>query len=91
MNTSFQTHLRCSSYALNPTDTVVGGGKIAKPGMRLQMKYTGRLASNNKVFDSSGNRPFSFSLGRREVIAGMCCDVQAYLAKVIAPHHASMP
>lgn len=36
------------------------------------MKYTGRLAHNNKIFDSNidGKRDFRFRLGQGEVIKG---------------------
>ena len=51
-------------------DVELGSGKVAKRGCRLQMRYVGRLASNNKVFDSSGGRPFAFKLGAGEVIQG---------------------
>jgi len=36
------------------------------------VKYTGRLASNNHIFDSNMDKqkPFMFRLGKREVIKG---------------------
>ena len=36
------------------------------------MKYTGRLAHNQKIIDSNltSKKPFMFRLGQREVIAG---------------------
>eukprot|EP01035_Chromulina_nebulosa_P025209 gene25209-32894_t len=45
-------------------------GKAAKVGDKVSVYYTGYLKSNNKVFDSSTNKPFSFRLGRGEVIKG---------------------
>ena len=47
-----------------------GSGKAAKSGDRVKVYYIGRLKSNNKIFDSSTKRPFSFRLGRSEVISG---------------------
>jgi FKBP-type peptidyl-prolyl cis-trans isomerase len=51
-------------------DKVIGKGTEATSGKRCKMHYTGTL-QNGKVFDSSiGKRPFSFKLGRGEVIQG---------------------
>jgi FK506-binding nuclear protein len=44
-------------------------GRVAKNGDRLQMHYVGKLKANNRIFDSS-KKPFSFTLGRGEVIKG---------------------
>lgn len=38
-------------------------GKLAANGKKVAVQYTGRLASNNKVFDSSKGKPFRFTLG----------------------------
>ena len=38
-------------------------GKLAKAGKRVRVKYTGRLAKNGKVFDSSDSKGFTFRLG----------------------------
>ena len=52
-------------------DTKVGQGKTAKKGSTVFMRYTGRLASNNRVFDSNkSGAPFKFRLGASEVIKG---------------------
>lgn len=51
-------------------DVKVGDGPAAKPGKRLGMRYIGKL-TNGKQFDANtGGKPFSFVLGRGEVIAG---------------------
>ena len=45
--------------------------KVAKPGKRVQVRYTGRLQTNGKVFDKTkGSATFSFRLGVGEVIQG---------------------
>ena len=52
-------------------DTKVGQGKTAKKGNTVLMRYTGRLASNNRVFDSNkSGAPFKFRLGASQVIKG---------------------
>lgn len=48
----------------------IGSGKMAESGKRCKMGYVGRLKSNGKMFDASGNKPFGFRLGRAEVIRG---------------------
>ena len=51
-------------------DVTVGTGPVAKNGKRLGMRYIGKL-ENGKQFDANtGGKPFSFVLGRGEVIAG---------------------
>ena len=44
---------------------------LAKPGKKVEVKYIGRLKSNNEVFDQTrGNKTFKFRLGVGEVIKG---------------------
>jgi FKBP-type peptidyl-prolyl cis-trans isomerase FkpA len=52
-------------------DIQVGEGDEAKAGQRVTVHYTGWL-TNGAKFDSSKDRndPFSFGLGRGQVIAG---------------------
>jgi peptidylprolyl isomerase len=52
-------------------DLVVGKGPMPKPGNRVMVHYTGWLTDGTK-FDSSVDRgqPFTFTLGRGEVIKG---------------------
>jgi len=52
-----------------------GEGKVAKKGNRVAVKYVGKLA-NGKVFDKSTGAPFSFGLGRGEVIKGWDLGVE---------------
>lgn len=52
-------------------DLKLGNGPLCKPGRMVTVYYTGRLKSNNKVFDQSQQGPgFKFRLGRGEVIKG---------------------
>ncbi len=51
-------------------DLKIGSGPVSKLGDRIKMQYVGKLKSNGKVFDASKNKPFTFRLGRGEVIAG---------------------
>ncbi|EFJ53031.1 hypothetical protein VOLCADRAFT_55081, partial [Volvox carteri f. nagariensis] len=51
-------------------------GKLAKPGQKVLVRYTGRLKSNGKVFDKSGQKPFQFRLGVGEVIKGWDLGVE---------------
>ncbi|EEB05981.1 FKBP-type peptidyl-prolyl cis-trans isomerase [Schizosaccharomyces japonicus yFS275] len=51
-------------------DKVMGMGPVAKTGKRIAVRYIGRL-SNGKVFDKNvSGKPFSFYLGKGEVIRG---------------------
>lgn len=51
-------------------DSKVGTGPAAKRGSKLSMRYIGKLESG-KVFDSNTKgKPFTFSLGKGEVIKG---------------------
>ena len=52
-------------------DLVVGNGKMADPGLKVAVHYTGRLTDGTKV-DSSWDRgqPYEFTLGAGEVIRG---------------------
>ncbi len=56
-------------------DEVVGTGPQPRPGQTVTVQYTGWLDDNGKQgrkFDSSRdrNKPFSFTLGAQQVIAG---------------------
>jgi peptidylprolyl isomerase len=53
-------------------DLIVGSGPEAKAGQSVTVNYVGVLYSTGKVFDASWKRhePFSFSLGRGQVIPG---------------------
>ena len=58
---------------LEKVDLVVGEGKEAKTGDRIEVHYVGTLRSTGHQFDASRNRgeaPYTFTLGRSEVIKG---------------------
>jgi peptidylprolyl isomerase len=64
-----------TASGLEYEDTHVGNGKSPSPGQTCVMHYTGWLWQNGAKgakFDSSHDRrqPFSFSIGRGEVIKG---------------------
>jgi FKBP-type peptidyl-prolyl cis-trans isomerase len=50
-------------------DTQIGTGKVAVAGQKAIVHYVGKL-KNGKIFDSSAKKPFSFMLGRGQVIRG---------------------
>ncbi len=59
--------------SLQSTDIVTGTGPEAHSGQRVDVQYTGVAWSTHRQFDSSWTRsgqPFSFTLGRGEVIRG---------------------
>jgi len=49
--------------------TQEGTGAEATKGKKVGVKYVGKLTKNGKVFDAS-KKPFTFTLGAREVITG---------------------
>ena len=52
-------------------DLKVGTGPTVADRKTVRMHYTGRLnTQSGAVFDKSGSKPFSFRLGKREVIKG---------------------
>ena len=66
-----QSPASTSDTGLSITDTVVGTGAEAVSGKLLTVNYSGML-TNGQVFDSSysRNKPFQFTLGAGQVIAG---------------------
>ncbi|KAH9986557.1 hypothetical protein BJV74DRAFT_964437 [Russula compacta] len=62
--------LRELPNGLKVQDAKIGDGPQAKKGMRVSMRYVGKLP-NGKVFDSNTKgKPFTFRLGAGEVIKG---------------------
>ncbi|KAI8602805.1 hypothetical protein EDD21DRAFT_303196, partial [Dissophora ornata] len=60
-------------------DVKVGTGAAAKSGKKIGMRYVGRL-TNGKVFDkNTSGKPFSFNLGRGEVIKGWDLGIQGMM------------
>lgn len=66
--------LSASEQLVLPRDEVTAGDGISFPrrGDTLVMHYTGKLAADGKVFDSSRDRgqPFQFQIGVGQVIQG---------------------
>lgn len=60
-----------TASGLRYEDEVVGTGASPEAGQKVTVHYTGYLTDGTK-FDSSRdrNRPFQFTIGRRQVIAG---------------------
>src|SRR5581483_3450672 len=57
-------HAQTTPSGLKYIDTVEGTGDNPKPNQSVVVNYTGKLASNGKVFDSSVNRgPATFPVG----------------------------
>ncbi|KAI1760977.1 hypothetical protein GGR53DRAFT_55225 [Hypoxylon sp. FL1150] len=57
-------------------DRKVGSGRAVKKGNKVEVRYIGKL-ENGKVFDSNKKgKPFSFSVGKGEVIKGWDIGVQ---------------
>jgi peptidylprolyl isomerase len=61
-----------TTSGLQYIDTKVGDGANAKSGQTVSVNYTGYLAADGKVFDSSlgKGQPFPFQLGVGKVIKG---------------------
>jgi len=62
---------KMTDSGLKYEDLVEGGGDLAENGKMVSVHYTGWLTDGSK-FDSSvdRNQPFSFGLGRGQVIRG---------------------
>ncbi|KAF9215280.1 peptidylprolyl isomerase fpr4 [Podila verticillata] len=71
-----EEHKKTLPNGLVIEDVKAGEGARAKSGKKIGMRYIGRLA-NGKVFDkNTGGKPFSFNLGRGEVIKGWDLGIQ---------------
>ena len=59
------------SSGLQYAEIAVGAGALAQAGSRVQVHYTGWLASTNEAFDSSRQRsPVTFTVGAGSFIPG---------------------
>ncbi|KAI1374126.1 hypothetical protein F4677DRAFT_427186 [Hypoxylon crocopeplum] len=57
-------------------DRKVGSGRVAKKGNKVEVRYIGKL-QDGKVFDANKKgKPFSFSVGKGEVIKGWDIGIQ---------------
>ena len=66
-------HLKWFFTGLVVHEQTEGTGNVAKKGAVCMIKYTGRLKSNNKVFDSNAGpreSPLKMVLGKGDVIPG---------------------
>lgn len=59
-----------SAEALSVADHKIGEGEAATPGCRVRVHYTGALANNGVIFQSSLDSGKAISFGLDEVIAG---------------------
>jgi FK506-binding nuclear protein len=57
-------------------DDVVGKGAKAKNGKRVFMRYIGKLTNGKKFDENTSGKPFSFVLGKGEVIKGWDIGIQ---------------
>ena len=67
--TSFNLLVRTQGFPSDHFFSALAMCAVLQGGKKVQVKYIGRLKSNNKVFDQTkGNKTFSFRLGVGEVI-----------------------
>lgn len=66
-----KVELKTTYTGLQYEDQVIGTGELAQPGKRITVHYVGKL-KDSTIFDSSikRNEPFTFTLGKGEVIKG---------------------
>ncbi|KAK6804412.1 hypothetical protein RDI58_002196 [Solanum bulbocastanum] len=67
------TVIRTLSNGLTIEELAVGepGGKLAAPGKKIKVHYTGRLKENGQIFYTNmGKSPYKFRLGDKDVIEG---------------------
>jgi len=58
-------------------DVKIGKGPRVVRGVKVDVRYTGRLASNQKIFDQNkSGKPFQFTVGGGEVIKGWDLGVE---------------
>ncbi len=71
--------IRLRGENLQYIDLVKGGGKPVRRGMKIRIRYTGRFAADNKIFDTSGRKCYTFLAGKGEVIPGLDAGVKGML------------
>ncbi|KAK4379388.1 hypothetical protein RND71_001250 [Anisodus tanguticus] len=65
--------LRTLSNGLTIEELAVGepGGKLAAPGKKIKVHYTGKLKQNGQIFYTNiGKSPYKFRLGDKDIIEG---------------------
>jgi len=79
--------LQTAANGLAWRETVIGSGPAPVKGALIRCHYTGRLASNGRVFDSSyeRGRPLTFKIGAGEVIKGWDLGILGSEAEGIPP------
>nr|GMD71597.1 peptidyl-prolyl cis-trans isomerase FKBP43 [Ipomoea batatas] len=71
--------VRTLSNGLTIEDLSMGeaDGKVASPGRKVKVYYTGMLRENGQVFDSNiGKTPYKFRLGDKHIIDGWNIGVE---------------
>jgi FK506-binding nuclear protein len=71
--------IRIKGENLQYVDMVRGGGKPVRRGNKIRIRYTGRFADNDKIFDSSGRKCYTFFAGKGEVIVGLDAGVKGMM------------
>ena len=61
---------RTLAMGVRVVDLELGRGPTVQPRAPVRVRYVGKLASTGAVFDRTKGKPFSFRLGRGEVIKG---------------------
>ncbi|CAK9154516.1 unnamed protein product [Ilex paraguariensis] len=69
--TSYQVRTLSNGLIIEELETGKPDGKIAAPGRKVKVYYTGKLKENGQIFDSNIDKsPYKFRLGDNEIIEG---------------------
>nr|GME17769.1 peptidyl-prolyl cis-trans isomerase FKBP43 [Ipomoea batatas] len=78
--------VRTLSNGLTIEDLSMGeaDGKVATPGRKVKVHYTGMLRENGQVFDSNiGKTPYRFRLGDKQIIDGWNIGVEVMAVREV--------